>query len=119
MHLTIREWTGDDRELPALSALGELDDARRAYELLPQFPAEPGIWAQARAMLDQVSQVVTRAASDIRADPSPQSRAQIARDFDLAKAAADAALAQLGRYNLEQGALAARGGATTGISGPF
>lgn len=100
---------GNGGDLSSLDEhLRELESARRSYEMLPQFPAEPAVWARVSPALDEVSRVATRVAAEVNAGALAEARADVTRNLVPAEGTADAALLQLRAINLEEGTRSAR-----------
>lgn len=110
IHHTLDEAAdGDDGNLSVLNEhLRELEDARRSYEALPQFAAEPAVWARAGPMIDQVLRASAQIEADVSAGDLPEAKSHLARNLAPAEASANAALLELRRVNLDEGTRLAR-----------
>lgn len=110
LHLML-ERAAEGRSLDPFSLnehVRELEAASRGYESMPQFAAEPEVWARARPMIDEVRLVVAQVVADVNAGALAAAQAQVAQKFAAAEVVADAALIELRRINLEAGTRAAR-----------
>jgi signal transduction histidine kinase len=87
-------------ELPARWAA--VDEARRAYELLPWWPEERDLWLTTRADLDHAS-ADARTVETLWAEGRAREVGDVVADFDATMQRIDTRLHQLLRINREQG----------------
>lgn len=82
-------------------------DARSAYEALPQFPGEPEVWARTGQKLDQALSVSELALSKIQAGSLGRADALVTTQLFPSMAEADVGLLELLAINREQGVITA------------
>ncbi|HEY3817624.1 MAG TPA: HAMP domain-containing sensor histidine kinase [Polyangiaceae bacterium] len=100
---------GEEGDPSALEEhLRELEDARAAYERVPQFAGETEVWARAQPMLDEVPHLVVAVMGDVKSGRQYDAEVRVDRDFVPVEAMANAALLELRRINIEEGTHAAR-----------
>lgn len=88
--------------------LRALDEARLAYEQLPQFPGEPQAWARVRTQLNGASYAAAQVLSDLNAGALRKAGSHLEVDYVPVAANADAGLLELRRSNLDEGNAYAR-----------
>jgi signal transduction histidine kinase len=84
-----------------------LDEARHAYEALPQFPQEPQVWLRAAPAIDEVQRVVARVLPPAIEAAAPETVLRAADELRRLDAPLEADLLALTRINLGEGTRAA------------
>lgn len=82
-----------------------LENARRCYEALPQFPAEPAVWTRAGPLIAEAERAATQVMSDVQRGDVRLAEDHYKRDYRPIARTASSLLRELRRINLDEGVL--------------